>query len=251
MGWWSLNCGGATRLLWQAMARLLHISDTHLLGPDSESEYPAVDPRGRLITVLAAAGVAGPFDAVVLTGDIADDGSREAVLCARELLRPMAPVVVAVSGNHDGTDVVAEVFGTDSPRIGAWQILRAATNQTGEIAGQAGPVLDLLDSCTAPTALLMHHPMRSHSTHPWFTLADGEELEQRLSKHRRPLVLLSGHTHEAFEDVVGDVRLLGAPSTFYGIRHDGEQFEPHGAPTGALIVELSDEGTSETQLVLA
>lgn len=232
------------------MARLLHISDTHLLGPGSESEYPEVDPYLQLVTVLAAAARTGPFDAVVLTGDIADDGSREAVLQARELVLPVAPVVVAVPGNHDRTDVVAEVFGTEPVRIGVWQILGAVTNEAGQVAGQGRPVLDLLDSCDGPAAILMHHPVRSRSTHPWFTLAEARVLEQRLLEHRTPLVLLSGHTHEAFEDAVGDVRLLGAPSTFYGIAHNGKHWEPHRAPTGARVVELADDGTIHTQLVL-
>lgn len=233
------------------MARLLHLSDTHLLGPGSESKHPEIDSRARLATVLDAANAAGPFDAVVLTGDIADDGSREAVLCARELLRPVAPMVMAVPGNHDSTDVVAEVFGTEVVRVGGWEILGAATNMPGEVAGQGRPVIDLMPSCDGPTAILMHHPVRSRSTHPWFTLGDAGELERRLVEHRTPLVLLSGHTHEAFDDVVGPARLLGAPSTFYGIAHDGERWEPHGAPTGALVVELADDGTSETHLVLA
>lgn len=232
------------------MARLLHISDTHLLGPGSESEYPDIDPYTRLVTVLTAAVRAGPFDAAVLTGDIADDGTREAVLQARELIAPMAPVVVAVPGNHDRTDVVVEVFGTEPVHVGAWQVLGAATNEAGEIAGQGRPVLDLLDSCTGPAAILMHHPVRSRSTHPWFTLGEAQELEQRLLKQRTPMVLLSGHTHEAFEEAVGDVRLLGAPSTFYGIAHAGQQWKPHGAPTGVRVVELADDGTSQTQLVL-
>jgi Icc protein len=235
----------------RVMARLLHISDTHLVGPGSESEYPDIDPQARLATVLAAAGDMEPFDAVVVTGDIADDGSREAVLRVRDLVQPIAPVVVAVPGNHDRTDAVAEVFGTEAARVGAWQIVGAATNEPGEVAGDARPVLELLDSCDGPVAVVMHHPLRSRSTHPWFTLGGAGKLEQRLLEHRSPVVLLSGHTHEAFEGVVGSAHLLGAPSTFYGIAHYGEQWETHGAPTGAQVVELSDEGASSAHLVFA
>ncbi|HZC73350.1 MAG TPA: metallophosphoesterase [Jatrophihabitans sp.] len=233
------------------MARLLHISDTHLVAPGSASEYPDIDPETRLVAVLAAAVDAGPFDAVAVTGDIADDGSHEAVARVRELVAPIAPIVVAVPGNHDRTDAVTDVFGGAAAQVGAWQLVGAATNEPGEVAGEARPVVDLLDSCTGPAAVLMHHPLRSRSTHPWFTLGGADRLERRLLEHRWPLLLLSGHTHEAFEEVVGNARLLGAPSTFYGIAHDREQWEPHGAPTGARVVELSDQGISLTHLVLA
>jgi DNA repair exonuclease SbcCD nuclease subunit len=108
------------------MARLLHISDTHLLRPGSESEYPELDPYTQLVTVLAAAVLAGPFDAVVLTGDIADDGSREAVLQARKLVLPVAPVVVALPGNHDRTDVGGGVRN------------RAGTDRSGQLPHPGG-----------------------------------------------------------------------------------------------------------------
>ena len=233
------------------MPRLLHLSDTHLLGPGSTSPHPHIDPQERLTTVLAAATAAGPFDAVVVTGDLADDASDEAVRRVRELVRPLAPIVVAVPGNHDDTDVVTQVFGVAPVRVGAWQIRGAATNVPGQVAGRADPVLDLLGECDGPTVVLMHHPVRSRSTHPWFTLRRAPELEQRLHDHQSPLVLLSGHLHQAFEDTVGGARLYGAPATFYGIAHDGEEWTPHGAPTGALVVDLDDDGASEAHPILA
>lgn len=233
------------------MPRLLHLSDTHLAAPGSPSEHPQLDPHARLETVLAAVADAGPFDAVVLTGDIADDGSVDGADWVRSLVAPLAPVVLAVPGNHDRTSAVAEVFGTDSVRLGAWRLVGAGTNVPGQIPGRADAVLDVLSSCVGPTVVLMHHPLRSRSTHEWFTLARGAELEARLLAHGDPLVLLSGHTHEAYEDTVGEVRLLGAPATYYGIAHDGEQWDTYGAPTGARIVELGDDLSVSTRLVLA
>ncbi|NYJ73116.1 metallophosphoesterase family protein [Allobranchiibius huperziae] len=231
------------------MARLLHLSDTHLLGPGSTSPHPDIDPEDRLIAVLSAATAEGPFDAVVVTGDISDDGSGDAVRRVHDLVRPLAPIVVAVPGNHDDTDVVAQVFGTALVRVGAWTIRGAATNVPGEVAGRADPVLDLLGECDGPTVVLMHHPVRSRSAHPWFTLRGAAALEQRLRDHRTPMILLSGHLHQPYEDTVGGVRLYGAPATFYGIAHDGEEWTPHGAPTGALIVDLGEDGTSSARLI--
>lgn len=233
------------------MPRLLHLSDTHLAAPGSPSEHPQIDAHARLETVLAAVSDAGPFDAVVLTGDIADDGSRFGVAAVRSLVAPVAPVVVAVPGNHDQTSAVASVFGTEPVQLDGWRLVGAGTNVPGQIPGRADEVLDVLDSCVNPTVLLMHHPLRSRSTHDWFTLARGAELETRLLDHRDPLVLLSGHTHEAYEDSVGDVRVLGAPATFYGIAHDGEQWDTYAAPTGARIVELGDDLSVTTRLVFA
>ncbi|MDQ2849842.1 MAG: metallophosphoesterase [Actinomycetota bacterium] len=241
------------------MTRLLQLSDTHLLGPGSVSPHPGIDPEARLVAVLEAARSYGPYDAVVLTGDIADDASLEAVRRVRQLVEPVAPVLLAVPGNHDDTDIVRTVFGSAPATLGKWSIRGAVTNVPGEIAGRADDILRVLQACDGPTVMLMHHPPRSRSTHPWFTLTGADELEQRLCEHGHPLILLSGHLHEAFEDSIGDVRLYGGPATFYGIAHDGEGWTPHGAPTGALVIDLGDNnsdsnrdsGTSTTHLVRA
>ncbi len=233
------------------MVRLLQLSDTHLLGPSSVSPHPEIDPEARLVAVLEALQDQGPFDAVVLSGDIADDASPEAVRRVHELVQPLAPLVVAAPGNHDDTDVVARVFGAEPVRVGTWTICPVATNRPGEVAGQGQPLMDLLSYCGGPTVVVMHHPVRSRSTHPWFVLAGVAEAEQRLSEHDHPLVLLSGHLHQAYEGAIGHVRLYGAPATFYGIAHDGADWTPNGAPTGASIIELADDGSSRIHHVFA
>lgn len=233
------------------MVRLLQLSDTHLLGPGSVSPHPEIDPEARLVAVLDAVRSEGPFDAVVLTGDIADDASPQAVRRVHELVRPVAPVVVAAPGNHDDTDVVAAEFGAESVRVGVWAIHPIATNLPGEVAGQGRPLIDVLDDCDGPSVVLMHHPVRSRSTHPWFVLADAAEAQQRTTEHRQPLVLLSGHLHQSYEGALGEVRLYGAPATFYGIAHDGQEWTPNGAPTGASIIDLADDGSSEVRHIFA
>lgn len=233
------------------MVRLLQLSDTHLLGPSSVSPHPEIDPESRLVSVLEAVRDEGRFDAVVLTGDIADDASPEAVRRVHELVRPAATVIIAAPGNHDDTDVVAAEFGVEPVRVGAWTIRPIVTNRPGEIAGQGRPLIDALDDCDGPTVVLMHHPVRSRSTNPWFVLAEAAEAEQRLNEHEHPLVLLSGHLHQSYEGTIGDVSLYGAPATFYGIAHDGAEWTPNGAPTGASIIDLAEDGSSTVRHLFA
>lgn len=233
------------------MVRLLQLSDTHLLGPGSVSPHPQIDPEARLATVLDAVRGLGPFDAVVLTGDIADDASPEAVRRVHELVRPLAPIVVAAPGNHDDTHVVRREFGAEPVRVGTWTVHPVVTNVGGEIAGQGRPLIDSLSDCDGPSIVLMHHPVRSRSTHPWFVLGDAAEVEQRLTEHEHPLVLLSGHLHQSYEGAIGDVRLYGAPATFYGIAHDGQEWTSGGAPTGASVIDLCGDGSSEVRHVFA
>ena len=90
--------------------RLLHLSDTHLHDPQWSTYHPEIDSAARLDAVLAATREHGPFDAIVLTGDVTDgyaeqvliaigDGAK-AVLSAYEyLLRRKAPLRTGLTRN--------------------------------------------------------------------------------------------------------------------------------------------------------
>ncbi len=232
--------------------RLLHVSDTHLTAPGVATSHPELDPAAHLDAALAAAADHGPFDAVVVTGDICDDGSVAAAQAVLDRVRPLAPVVLGVPGNHDLGESVHEVFGMPSAQLGAWRLVGVPTQVEGEVAGVADAALAEVDELDdQPTVLLMHHPLRSRSTHAWFSLARGELLAERVERHRAPLVILSGHTHEAFEGQLGTAHLLGAPSTFYGIAHSGDTWALAPLTAGVRVVGLGEDGSVSSTVVLS
>lgn len=95
--------------------RILHLSDTHLTrdpGPDADG----VDTRESLRRILHDCGELPGLDVVVVTGDIADDGSREAYTDALELVGAFArqrriPAVFS-TGNHDERSAFTAVLGS-------------------------------------------------------------------------------------------------------------------------------------------
>ncbi|WP_328475913.1 metallophosphoesterase [Actinoplanes sp. NBC_00393] len=95
--------------------RILHLSDTHLTqasGPNGDG----VDTRDSLRRILYDCRELPGLDAVVVTGDIADDGSREAYVAARELVGGFAgergiPAIFS-TGNHDERVAFAGVLGS-------------------------------------------------------------------------------------------------------------------------------------------
>lgn len=235
--------------------QVLHLSDTHVAAEGSVSSHPELPaPQDRLTAVLQVAVPRGPFDAVLLTGDICDDGSIEAALAVRQLLHDHLPgvPVLAVPGNHDHTDSVRSVFGPAPGTLGPWQVVAAATNLPMTVEGHAAPVVAALAAVdpARPTLVLMHHPLRSRSTHEWFLLRERHLLTEALTRHTAPVVLATGHTHEAFEAVDGLVTHLGAPSTYYAIVHIGDTWAPGevGAGTGARLIRLLGDRVSSEVL---
>lgn len=233
------------------MTRLLHLSDTHQHVPGATTLHPDVDARARLIDVLERMRPEGPFDAVVITGDVCDDGSEVGARAVHALVESLAPVVLAVPGNHDLSAPVRAVFGEPAAQVGRWLVQGVETQVEGEVAGIGDGVAPALAEIgDRPAVLLMHHPLQSRSSHAWFTLGGGEEARAAVAEHTAPLVVLSGHTHEPYAGRCGSAYLFGGPATYYSIRHDGDDFSFVVSEYGAAIVTLDDDSSEPSVRVV-
>jgi Icc protein len=235
---------------------VLQVSDTHLTASPGERRGGR-DPAARLGAVVAAWQDRGRrADAVLLTGDITDDASEAG--CRRvavQLARLDAPVL-AVGGNHDAGPEITSVFGpARTLEVGGWRLIGVDSQQPGRVEGAVGPaeVLARIDGMDLrPTVLAVHHPPRGVSTHPWFQLEGGDELLDGLALRPQVRLVVSGHLHQPFEDRVGHLALLGAPSTLYALRHDGTAWDKdETVPTGARVLRLGDDGTWASELLIA
>ncbi|MCB0882056.1 MAG: metallophosphoesterase [Thermoleophilia bacterium] len=234
--------------------RVLHISDTHFAAPGHAGEPPGLDPVARLETVLDAVAAEGfTPDLIVHTGDVADDGSADAVERVRARLAAVAPTV-AVPGNHDNPAVVRRAFGPPEAVAGPWRVAGIDTVIPGEVGGHSRALAAAVAAADGPTILLMHHPIRSHSTHPWFRVDGGEDGLPLLAASPHPWVVLSGHTHEVYEEAAGPdgrVRLWGGPATHYALRHEADAWRVVPGRTGARLIELGDDGAVAARIVRA
>ena len=114
--------------------RVLHLSDLHL-NASGEFRY-GVDADLALGAVLESCASLGELAAVIVTGDVADDGSEAAYNRARDVLldfarRRRARVVFCV-GNHDDRDAFTRSFGSGH--------IDADGNDCGVTAGPTGRV---------------------------------------------------------------------------------------------------------------
>jgi Icc protein len=227
------------------MATVLQISDTHLLIEPTMTEHG--DPDVSLRATIDAAREVRP-DLVLLTGDIADDGSVEALRRVRDLVVELSAPVLALAGNHDDLAHLHTVFGsTDALEIGAWRVLAVETSVAGEIYGsvdvdELAGRLDRLDD--RPTLIAMHHPPLSPSTHPWFQLIGAEKLLAAMGARPHVRAIVSGHLHEAFDRQSGDLAVCSAPSSLYAIEHTGDDFHwSDDGLVGCQVLTLGDQGS--------
>lgn len=220
-----------------ATHRLGHVSDSHFTesGRLQEVLRPAAT-YSAAITALEGSRI--PLDALVHTGDVADDGHPDAYVAARSVTaetveRTGWPVVWAV-GNHDDRAAMTEHLlgapASDEPfdrtvTVRGLRIVTLDTSVPGRVEGGLDDAqLDRLrqelgQPAEHGTVLVLHHPpvpveitglQRLHLT--------GQDALAAALEGGDVRAILGGHLHYATASLFAGVPVHVAPSTAYTIR---------------------------------
>ncbi|MFE7275091.1 metallophosphoesterase [Streptomyces sp. NPDC057623] len=128
--------------------RILHLSDTHLERTDAPNKW-GVNATDSLRLMLADLRHLRDVDAVVVTGDLADDGAVEAYTAVRDLVgdfaRPLNAPVFYTTGNHDERTAFGKVLGSGHPEpVAALESPAAERAAVSTVAGWRFVTLDSL-----------------------------------------------------------------------------------------------------------
>jgi len=240
--------------------RLVQISDTHLFA-DPTRKFGGVTTLASLERVLGFIWNAdSPVDAVLATGDLAHDGSREAYAAFQRTLAERQVPVYCLPGNHDDPAHLAEVLATGSVRrtetalLDAWQIILLDSRVAGHDGGRLGA--ERLHRLEAELERrLGHHVLIGLHHHPvpmgseWLDgmgLADAAALFAVVDRFPAVRAIVWGHVHQEFDGERNGVRLLAAPSTCVQFRPDTERYAKDRRAPGYRWLELRPDGTIVT-----
>jgi len=239
---------------------LAHLSDTHLDDtPESAARTAAVMDHLNALP--------GPVDAILITGDIADNGREDEYRLAAKLFASPLPVLVC-PGNHDvrdayrkgllgiaegGTapinsrhDVAGAVFLLgDSSIPGADEGRLDGTTMTW-LAGQLTTV-----PAGTPVFIAFHHPpVELHHPAPdSIRLFDAEPLAALITAHPQVVAVLTGHAHTAAVSTFAGRPLLVAPGVISTLRMPWEGPGPlatRSQPPGVAFHVYDDTGRLTT-----
>jgi len=217
---------------------LAQISDTHILA-EGRVLYGRIDTARHLERAVEHLNRLAP-DFVLMTGDLADDGSPEGYANLRRLLRPLAPPFAVIPGNHDHRENLKAAF-PELPGCGPedrfvqftvedypLRLVALDTLVPGEDGGTLCQVrLDWLaarldEQPGRPTLIAMHHPPFAigHAGLDAIGCANGPALAALVERHPQVRQIVCGHVHRPISVRWGATVVTTAPSTAHQVALD-------------------------------
>lgn len=236
---------------------LLQLTDSHL-PEEATTDYRGESADANLASLRPAIRKLRP-DAIVLSGDVSEDGSAPSYWRMGGFVRDLAPSVAWLPGNHDRREVMAGVFdelGFDSGPVieqGGWQIVLLDSAWPDRIDGfldeeRLAP-LDRLQPGRPALVFVHHQPLAVGS--PWidrYPLSEAERLWRKLDAGTVRAVAF-GHVHQAFAQEQNGIACLAAPSTAVNSLPGQEKFTPDPSGPAARWFRLWPDGKWKTGIV--
>lgn len=257
------------------MTIIAQISDLHL------------KPRGQACfrvsetNMLAERAVHGLLslpqrpDAVVVTGDLANDDDPREYRMAREILGRLPMPVYIIPGNHDSSaglgaafadfDYVSHAAAREkffySARIGDLTLVALDSSVPGKPYGRVGDAqLEWLDAqlsnTSGPVLVAVHHPPIATGMQFMDTigLKDADEFGAVIQRHPHVLRIMCGHVHRAVTASFANTIVTIAPSTAHNSALNFAKDAPahiHLEPTIYYLHVLMDDGGLTTHTAFA
>lgn len=235
------------------MTTILQISDTHIMPEGalvSGRLETAVSLANLVARITSIRAQLGPIDAVLVSGDLSDDGSAESYVRFKSLMAPLHLPMLVIPGNHDAREPMRDAFADQLPKTGPLNWVRqigdltvigldTLVEGTGKGTLSAQSLVFLTDALAiakhAPVMVALHHPPFASGIDfmDAIGLTNRAEFCEIIAPYQGSLRVVCGHIHSMMVvDCAGRIA-ISAPSpcsTFaYDLRTD--------APVGFMAQE--------------
>jgi 3',5'-cyclic AMP phosphodiesterase CpdA len=246
---------------------IAHLSDPHLIPGDRllGGHIDTVAQFRQCLERVEASGV--PFDAVVVSGDLADQGEPAAYALFRELVDPvverLGAALVLTGGNHDERGPMARgIYGVDSDApqdrvtwVGGLRLIDIDTALPGYHHGSLSDgqftwlASELANPAPHGTLLVMHHPPIVYRS-PVMQLLDFEDPARLADALTGTDVraILSGHLHVTTFGTLSGIPVLVAGGVSYvdDVGVPGDDLMAVDGPQSWSIVEVHPDQVVST-----
>jgi Icc protein len=208
---------------------LVQLSDPHI-----GATWGVGNPVGGLrAAVESVRGLPDAPDAVLISGDLAENATDREYEIVRDLVRRLGAPVYVLPGNHDDRDALRRNF--DLPGavgmpvqyavdLGPARLVVLDSTRPGEVPGELDAErlswleAELAREPNQVTVLALHHPPVSTGIKAWdelgLPLADRRALAGVLQRHAQVRRVLAGHIHRTMTGELAGCPVLTVPSTY-------------------------------------
>ncbi|WP_298608077.1 metallophosphoesterase [uncultured Thiothrix sp.] len=251
--------------------RIWQLSDTHCYADDASrliwSPLP-VYPNQALMRVLSYLGQQPPCDALVLSGDLAQEEVAATYQRINRLLDNFPAPIYVLPGNHDHPELMqaelssSHIHLVPQAQLGDWHLLFLDSSRP--LHGEGYLTTEKLDTLLntlsqIPTeeyvvVFLHHHPLPIGSA--WMDkmgLQQPEQLWAILTNFPQVKAVAFGHIHTEFVGAVTNrqgqtIAVYGTPATCVQLTHDETCLGFKHANPGWRELELHADGKITTQV---
>jgi 3',5'-cyclic AMP phosphodiesterase CpdA len=194
---------------------IAEITDTHLMDGGIPA-YDTIDTRSFLeAAVDKLASLTPRPDALLVAGDVSEDGTIGSYRIFRECVGRLGIPVYVVPGNHDARENMRSAFAPDGympalghldyvAEIGPLTLIALDTLVEGEVHGEIAPERrDWLEAALhavrdRPAIVMLHHPPFATGTKmDEIGCRDGDALEAVIRRFENVEIVLAGHFHRS------------------------------------------------------
>ncbi|MEQ8408214.1 MAG: 3',5'-cyclic-AMP phosphodiesterase [Gammaproteobacteria bacterium] len=259
-----------TLLTTQDPIRLVQITDTHLYG-NASGTLLKMNTQQSLEQVVKLLQANQPqLDFILATGDIAQDGSKDAYEYFLEKMQELDTPLTWVPGNHDNAQLMDSVSSESSVadtsvadkkvQINNWLIVFLNSSVAGQVHGRIDKnEYDFLNECLSVAdsdasvdhcLLCLHHnPVKGNAD--WMRdigLQDGDRFFETVGQYPKVKCVVYGHVHQELDFDHRGIRCICTPSTCIQFKPDVAHFTLDETKPGYRSMELFSNGEIKTEV---
>lgn len=233
------------------MTAILQISDTHIVphGVLVSGRLDTADALERLVTrITGIRDQLGSIDALLVSGDLSEDGSAESYERFKSLIAPLDLPTYVIPGNHDSREPMRAAFADSLPvsgplnwahQIGEIHLIGLDTLVEGQGLGTLSPDSlsflqnELSQASGLPVLLALHHPPFACGIEfmDAIGLSNKDDLRNIVAEYADALRMVCGHIHNMIvSDITGHIA-ISAPSPCSTFAYDRRSDAPVGFRT--------------------
>lgn len=247
--------------------KIIHMSDLHLSA--NGALVWGEDCRRNFLTAIAQIKIMRDIDAIIVSGDISNDGSLSSYTFADLAFAELNIPTYWCAGNHDDLSVLSTIFKPKfchlcgQEKIGDWRLYMVnsvakdsdnpSTNRSkGIVTLEARIELDKqLSKNPEPTIVVLHHPpLEIGGWQDNKILKNRDTFREMLCCHENVKLVLSGHVHTF--SVKKDKNILYSTASSIGFAFSKELpiYEIKQGQDGFSCISLSKNNISIDNILL-